>query len=830
MLREYMTKIFEKPLAITSQLSGTEPLPKGQNRVQEASNVVNAKPRLLDNLSVLDLEAHPSAVNAPIRAESREILNRPVRSTRASRPITVDLEDFEDQPEIERFSVKHGLGAPWKKPLNYNSGRRRAVVDFKDLERLDDGQFLNDQLIDFYLLYLFDQAKVPRDKVYLFNTHFFTTLARKVPGQKGTINYQGVARWTAKEDIFGYDYIVVPINQDIHWFLAIICNVSNIARTPAIEDATRSEGDDLTTCKGLESKPEAKDEDLQSIPPPALLDPPEPPRPFAVDEIIDPDDSDLNLVDPRATGPDHGLSVPSGSSSVAASPATETAQMKRLSLSDTVPESIVLSSASSAGPKKARRKRPPLRKRDPNEPVIIVLDSLGGSAKSSTMKVLRDYIKEEGREKRGMDANIAGTAVYAKEGQIPQQQNYVDCGVHLLGYAQQFFENPDLFKNRLLSNEMQLEAHWPDITMSSMRTGMRDILQRLHREQEADREKTRKLKKQTKKSSPIVTADAAKGSIDHQAAIPEPAETPMTTIGVTKMTTASETNNAPNEEKVSPVPSTQALPRLASPFQVRAPRERDRSRSNSVPAPTPIDDVSDVLNQVLSTVVTETISPVEIPRRSKSPIVLIRTPAANKSPKRPQEAILVEDSPEKITKKARTNRRTPADYLDSDPQIISVRSPGAKVATLLDRHEKDLTGTRGSSRDPIQLDEPQEVPESMSTATQSTKDHSEGLDLIVSPKITKGTKISPARQRQQQMSSPARSPIQRKSPRQRRETQFANESPDPIADFDDDDRPQRVYSRAFSPRSQRPKWGTHTSDDESPGKGMEVPETPPHDG
>jgi sentrin-specific protease 7 len=90
-------------------------------------------------------------------------------------------------------------------------------VDFADLPRLDEGEFLNDQLIDFYLLYLFNQMRHLRnlsDKVYIFNTHFFSTLTRKVPGQKSPINYSAVARWTSKEDLFRYDYIVVPINQE----------------------------------------------------------------------------------------------------------------------------------------------------------------------------------------------------------------------------------------------------------------------------------------------------------------------------------------------------------------------------------------------------------------------------------------------------------------------------------------------------------------------------------------------------------------------------------------------------------------------------------------
>ncbi|KAF2689022.1 cysteine proteinase, partial [Lentithecium fluviatile CBS 122367] len=159
---------------------------------------------------------------------------------------------------------------------------------------------------------------VPEDKVYIFNTHFFSTLTRRVPGQKGSINYSAVARWTSKDDLFGYDYIVVPINQDAHWYLALICNAPNIARTPAIED-------------------------------------------------------------------------------------TES-----------------------------------LAKPDPE----------------TAVRALKDYIREEGRDKRGMDAVITQNAFYAKSDQIPLQENFSDCGVYLLGYTQKFFEDPDRFKNRLLSGQM----------------------------------------------------------------------------------------------------------------------------------------------------------------------------------------------------------------------------------------------------------------------------------------------------------------------------------------------------------------------------------------
>lgn len=106
--------------------------------------------------------------------------------------------------------------------------RQRAIVHFDDLARLDEEEFMNDSLIDFYMMYvaqpkfveivtnspsyLFNKSNVPSDKVYFFNTYFFTALTKNT-GRQSSMNYTAVERWTQKIDIFGYDYIVVPINE-----------------------------------------------------------------------------------------------------------------------------------------------------------------------------------------------------------------------------------------------------------------------------------------------------------------------------------------------------------------------------------------------------------------------------------------------------------------------------------------------------------------------------------------------------------------------------------------------------------------------------------------
>ena len=94
-------------------------------------------------------------------------------------------------------------------------------------------------------------------------------------------------------------------------------------------------------------------------------------------------------------------------------------------------------------PTKAKVKRKSLPKRDPDQPVVIVLDSLTGNSRSGAVRALKDWIIAEGDHKRGMKAVIKENGYYPKDTQIPMQDNWTDCGVYLLGYVEKFFQNPD---------------------------------------------------------------------------------------------------------------------------------------------------------------------------------------------------------------------------------------------------------------------------------------------------------------------------------------------------------------------------------------------------
>eukprot|EP00814_Leptocylindrus_danicus_P021932 CAMPEP_0116004258 /NCGR_PEP_ID=MMETSP0321-20121206/502_1 /TAXON_ID=163516 /ORGANISM="Leptocylindrus danicus var. danicus, Strain B650" /LENGTH=1022 /DNA_ID=CAMNT_0003472539 /DNA_START=186 /DNA_END=3255 /DNA_ORIENTATION=- len=91
----------------------------------------------------------------------------------------------------------------------------------EDLERLEQGEFLNDTLVDFWMQWIW-RKEPAESKVHFFTSHFFTTLQEN--------DVQGVSSWTVKKgiDIFEKSFIFLPINEHLHWSLCVIVNPGEI--------------------------------------------------------------------------------------------------------------------------------------------------------------------------------------------------------------------------------------------------------------------------------------------------------------------------------------------------------------------------------------------------------------------------------------------------------------------------------------------------------------------------------------------------------------------------------------------------------------------------
>uniref|UniRef100_A0A8B9J017 SUMO specific peptidase 7 n=1 Tax=Amazona collaria TaxID=241587 RepID=A0A8B9J017_9PSIT len=99
-------------------------------------------------------------------------------------------------------------------------------VTREDLECLEYGEFLNDVIIDFYLKYLLLE-KVPKhlaDRTHIFSSFFYKCLTRTEKNSEvAQRRHRRVKTWTRHINIFSKDYIFVPVNEESHWYIAVIC-------------------------------------------------------------------------------------------------------------------------------------------------------------------------------------------------------------------------------------------------------------------------------------------------------------------------------------------------------------------------------------------------------------------------------------------------------------------------------------------------------------------------------------------------------------------------------------------------------------------------------
>ncbi|KDP41478.1 hypothetical protein JCGZ_15885 [Jatropha curcas] len=117
----------------------------------------------------------------------------------------------------------------------YPKGDSDAVsISKRDFDLLQPETFINDTIIDFYIKYLKNQIP-PEEKLrfHFFNSFFFRKLADldKDPSSAsdGRAAFLRVHKWTRKVDIFGKDYVFIPVNFNLHWSLLVICHPGEVA-------------------------------------------------------------------------------------------------------------------------------------------------------------------------------------------------------------------------------------------------------------------------------------------------------------------------------------------------------------------------------------------------------------------------------------------------------------------------------------------------------------------------------------------------------------------------------------------------------------------------
>ncbi|KAI1763015.1 cysteine proteinase [Hypoxylon sp. FL1150] len=466
---------------------------------------------------------------------------RQARTTRSSFALIDSSESsrHSEAPEPNGWSIQNkGWEKQWRNSLVFPPrGKSRATVDKEDISRLDEGEFLNDNLITFYLRYLQHTLEAERpdlaQKIYFHNTYFYEKL--KSPKTSGGINYDSVKAWTSKVDLFTKDFIIVPINEFSHWYVAIIYNAPKLLPSPDQKEVLDGQSANTITVEGDEADSEKVSRASSQS---RKLD-----ETRSAGAIASTADSDVI----NHLSPTDQESQKAEIQVVTSEPDVEEIIDKSDSRADL--EQIQPSSSNHRGRRAGKRPSVGPRKFNPDHPRIITLDSLA-LQHSPASRILKQYLVAELKDKKGLE-NPIPTALGMTARKLPEQTNHCDCGVFLLGYIKEFLEDPYKFVHSVLQYET---INW-NLKSPDLRNDIRDLIFKLQKEQQdhedAHKEEKRKaasLKRKHQESEEQATSRSVSAA---------PAESNV----------AKEDDNEATPRKKSPTPkSSRPEPRAVSDF------------------------------------------------------------------------------------------------------------------------------------------------------------------------------------------------------------------------------------------------------------------------
>ncbi|KAL5673845.1 hypothetical protein ACJX0J_018151, partial [Zea mays] len=140
--------------------------------------------------------------------------------------IKKDVVLLDDDDDIEPArSADVQISNKWEESnIHYPSSTDPEAVEltYSDMKCLEPEEYLKSPVINFYLQYL--KKARPRRDLHMFNTYFYSKLeeALSMPGHHDS-EFSKLRRWWRGVDIFKKAYIILPINESMHWSLIIVC-------------------------------------------------------------------------------------------------------------------------------------------------------------------------------------------------------------------------------------------------------------------------------------------------------------------------------------------------------------------------------------------------------------------------------------------------------------------------------------------------------------------------------------------------------------------------------------------------------------------------------
>ncbi|PCH39744.1 hypothetical protein WOLCODRAFT_136474 [Wolfiporia cocos MD-104 SS10] len=466
--------------------------------------------------------------------------------------------------QSERLNIRSPTPEADELILVYPSTGAGAInINNSDLKRLQPSSYLNDTLIEFGLkLWLADLKETNpslAEQVHIFSSFFYKKLNVKNKEEA----YKSVRKWTTKFDLFQKKYIIVPINEHFHWYLAIICNPGRILQPqPASILATPKP---LTRKRMRESNaahdsepdeevfafahPTSREEEIvpdsreQSCCPSVISEAEKEvqellgPMQSATTEESDSEDLDLQYpdssppgspMDVDETGPQaEDPSIPSVEEVVASSRATSVSVSRPgTDVMADVPASSFYGASSEPRSAKGKEKAVDIdaevqddamegtttNEESTDSTYIFTFDSLG-ARHPQAVKILTRYLQLEAKDKKDLDdtGQVTGKAAL-----VPSQPNYCDCGVYVLHFVRTFLRSPETYQQLIVSQKgkdydrEQRRHDWKDDEVEGLRQELTERIQELSQDWKRERaSKEEQLKKDEAEDSSKSGATAA---------------------------------------------------------------------------------------------------------------------------------------------------------------------------------------------------------------------------------------------------------------------------------------------------------------------------------
>ncbi|KAI9093460.1 hypothetical protein DFS34DRAFT_266150 [Phlyctochytrium arcticum] len=322
-------------------------------------------------------------------------------------------------------------------------GPNSITVHEHDYNRLQDGEFLNDVVIDFCMKNLI--INIPdehlRDQIHVFSTFFYEQLSTKADAssKSGGSGYDRVKKWTSKVDIFKKKYIFVPINENMHWYLALIYNPGAMLGNQPIDVDS---DEDTPPSSAIETSIEQSDVPMEN----GSAD-----SSAATNDSIDLEHSEpdpVHTVESQETQSFENVIVASDDDEdpISLKPRKRLkARTRRNSLSAEDKEKKA---------QKELRKRKEKAQEAKQKCNIIILDSLGNQHLGAINRLKGYLVKEAETKLQTIIESKNASGIHAK---VPQQNNHCDCGIYLLFYVEVFLRDPktylDLIFGRAVDNK-----------------------------------------------------------------------------------------------------------------------------------------------------------------------------------------------------------------------------------------------------------------------------------------------------------------------------------------------------------------------------------------